>query len=316
MAQATCPANAHVVNVDLSGNVRTTTCHCDSGYKNSGGVCAPVAALSSECLDLKDKIDSIDEAASRASLAQDVYSFFDQTTQGWLMPSWKAPPGYTLLSNNIDALRDILPHTQDSGIKALIAPDNSGYRAAIYKDDAKGTIFLVFRGTNDAADWTQANRPNEEHQWTAYYAHAGILGEMVKRYADANGLQMEIVGHSLGGGMAIEAGITAKVRTTVFNAETVHATGIVTQDDIAGADQWVTDYVTRDEPVTTAQSLILSPAPGKRVDLPDWPGSPKTISTSPVAATVERHRMRSVRLAIQNQSDILRKQYAAEECTP
>ena len=71
MAQATCPANAHVVNVDVSGDVRTTTCHCDAGYKNTGGVCAPdqtsvVPAPDSNCPDLTGDINSV-EATDQSS---------------------------------------------------------------------------------------------------------------------------------------------------------------------------------------------------------------------------------------------------------
>jgi hypothetical protein len=44
VAQAKCPENAHVVNVVLKGNVRTTVCACNDGYDNRGGSCVGATA--------------------------------------------------------------------------------------------------------------------------------------------------------------------------------------------------------------------------------------------------------------------------------
>ena len=44
-AQPTCPAHAHFVGSEISGNVRTTHCACDEGYENAGGGCVRATTM-------------------------------------------------------------------------------------------------------------------------------------------------------------------------------------------------------------------------------------------------------------------------------
>ncbi|MGO9455613.1 MAG: hypothetical protein ACLP62_00995, partial [Acidimicrobiales bacterium] len=262
---------------------------------------------SPRCEKITGQIAVMHDVASRANLALDAYSFFDDNearprTTPW-QAYWKAPPGYTLLSNNILETRKLLPGWDSALIKKFLAPDDSQYRAAIYRDDSKGTIFLAFRGSDENANnWTAGNIPNELGLYTNYFGKAGALASALKEYTDAHGLQLECVGHSLGGGMCISAAIHAHVKATVFNAETVHSSALPEGDDIRAANDLVVDYVTAREAVTMLQAASFVPAPGKHVSLPDWSGEPM----SPIT----RHRMPFVRLSIQNQIQALEKEKA------
>ncbi len=296
------------------------------------------------CKDLENQISQMNDAAKRASLAQDAYYFYDNNvTQGWQEANWTAPPGFTLV-NDIGELREMLPGMSASSIQDLLAPDNSSYRAAIYRDNDHN-IFLAFRGTDahleDALryggkeDWPQNIGNAALGRWVDHFNKAVKLGYALKQYADKNGHQLEIVGHSLGGGMAIAAGLMAHAKTTVFNAETVALGAMPREGDIrkqlrdmglklddvimppyvkpdvddlgALADDLVVDYTTPREPLTLAQSLFLRPAPGRHVLLSDWPGSP-------VEASIDRHVMHSVRLAIANQIRLLTKDDTDNGC--
>jgi len=270
------------------------------------------------CEGLRLGIEQMASASVRASLALDVYSLYDQTG-GWLAP-WKAPPGYTLLSNDIRKDRQMFPGMSDLDIAGLIAPVGSSYRAAVYRHNKTRTIVLVFRGTTEQlADYTAANIPNEFGMWTKYFANARDLGRTLNHWADRNGYELEIVGHSLGGGMATAAALAAHVHTTEFNAEAFrsnHFEGGGADED-ALAQKYVTNYVTSGEALTALQKtyfsaqgigLVVGPALGHEVELPDWPGSP--------ASPFERHEMWSVRLALHSHLETLKKDYADSGCVP
>lgn len=304
-----CPPNAHADGEDAKHRY----CACNAGFKAKDGACVAIPKVDAQCALLQQQIEQMKAAARHASLAQDVYYFFDDNvTKGWQAP-WKAPPGYTLLSNQITEMRKMFPGLDDQAIKIMLAPDSSTYRAAIYRDNAKGTLVVAFRGTDAAADWT-ANIPNELGIWTAHFGRASVLGREVRKYADRNKLQLEFVGHSLGGGMAIAGSAAARAKASVFNAETVHQNALSASTDLTVAKGLVTSYITPREPVSSGQRLFLVPAPGQQVVLPDWPGSPALIDRHPIDAFVERHVMRSVRLAFANQVRALEKSYAERKC--
>jgi tetratricopeptide (TPR) repeat protein len=272
-----------------------------------------LVARSPQCEKLDTQIGQMNEVARRANLALDSYSFFDDNegrprVTPW-QAQWKAPQRYTLLSNNVLEMRKMLPGWDSAMIKKFLAPDDSQYRAAIYRDDASGTIFLTFRGTDENTNnWTGGNIPNELGLYTNYFGTAGGLAYALKHYTDLHGLQLECVGHSLGGGMCISAAIHAHIKATVFNAETVRSSGLADGDDIRVADGLVVDYVTAREIVSTSQAAFLVEAPGKHVPLPDWSGE----SMSPIV----RHRMPFVRLSIQNQIQTLQKERTSRGCAP
>jgi hypothetical protein len=321
VAQEACPGkpNAHVTGRSQTtladGTVkRTTKCACNQGYENRGGACVLVTVMkpredSAKCRQLKQDIEQTKVAANRANLALDSYSFYDDMeTKGWQAP-WKAPPGYTLVSNQINELRKFFPGKEVSDIQFLIAPPESTYRAAVYRDQ-KGTLIVSFRGTARAGDW-KANIPNEIGLWTAHYARAAALGRDLRTHADRSNVQLEVVGHSLGGGLAIAASAGGRVQATVFNPATVYDRALSEGVNLSAAKGLVTAYTTPREPLTLLQTL--TPAPGQHIMLPDWPGSPPLVQPGFVDAAVERHSMRAVRQAVLARQQQLEKSYG-EDC--
>jgi len=112
------------------------------------------------------------------------------------------------------------PQQIESLMDKISNPDNllddeSGFKAALYRNKKDGSIVLAFAGTDDwediVANFSQGmgNVPQQYHQ-------AQMLTETVKmHYGDS---KLTITGHSLGGGLATYAGLQTETSTTVFNA--------------------------------------------------------------------------------------------------
>src|SRR5689334_21429581 len=94
---------------------------CPAGYTQVGGVQTTETSTEiinktvcmadedvAACKATQSQIDEMNYTGRRASLALDVYSFYDQPG-GWQGKGWKAPAGFTLVSNDIDADRDLFP---------------------------------------------------------------------------------------------------------------------------------------------------------------------------------------------------------------
>lgn len=322
MAQGGCPPNSSV-NMEKS-KPPNYICSCNPGYKPVSGVCQRIAAQpvqcgpgyelknglcvgkeeSLQCAPLREQIALAKTAVDRARLALNVYEIYEPNAG----PDPKAPPGYRLLSNNSEEMRKLLPGMPEQQVKALLAPADSTYRAAIYRDEAKGTLVLAFRGTVDfVKEGINPNGPNAVFgRKTDFFTNAQALARDLKNYTNKNGLQIEIVGHSLGGGMAIAASAASGSRATVFNPETFRDSALV-RGDLSSARELVTTYMTPGEPLSSAQALVRLPAPGQTVRLPDWPGEP-------LPGTIERHVMRSVRQALNQQQVLLDKAMADNKC--
>ncbi len=315
------------------------------------------------CDGLNNRIQQLNDAALYASLAQDVYTFYEKNDDPFAWQGqWNAPQGFKLV-NDVHELQKMFPGMEVQDIKNLLALDKSGYRAGIYRRDGK--IVLAFRGSTDEREDWATNKKNNIGIWTDYFKRAGALGLALKIYADRHQLELEITGHSLGGGLAIEAAMMARTKATVFNAETldigtlssrrrqimegllsrlkfeptVTATDVDTTPDELRSDQWVANYTTPLEPLTLAQLVFpLGSAPGRHISLSDWPDSPRAISVcaTTVARTAafalpallklpalqscldtlkERHAIRSVRLAIANQIQLLRRNQSDFKCS-
>jgi len=77
----------------------------------------------------------------------------------------------------------------------------SGFSAQAYTNPSSGSIIIAFRGTDDNADYvTDINLYLGSVD--LQYLHAYFYVEAVKAYATANGLDLFMTGHSLGGALA------------------------------------------------------------------------------------------------------------------
>lgn len=101
--------------------------------------------------------------------------------------------------------------------KAFDTP-NSGFKAALFRNEATGEFALAFAGTENLRDWV-TNGNQGLGNVDAQYRQAAHLSVQV---TDAVG-QTTMIGHSLGGGLAATAAVASRNEAVTFNAAGVHA---------------------------------------------------------------------------------------------
>ena len=147
------------------------------------------------------------------------------------------PPGWVRATADLDALRAALPGLQmkDDDLRDLLAPEKSGFRAEIYLPDPdvlgpgyKPTI--VFKGSKGEVmengalretvleDFLGNNLPQSLGLQTDYYDRAMRLAVALRR----QGVEFDLAGHSLGGGMAAAASAVTGMRAVTYNAAGLH----------------------------------------------------------------------------------------------
>ncbi|OJT17383.1 hypothetical protein BO221_45530 [Archangium sp. Cb G35] len=283
------------------------------------------------CVQLANQIDEMDHAKVRAALAADVYN--QSGTPGQL------PEGFTRA--NDEQLKAIFKgRLSDEEIKTLTAPEGSSYRAAIYQDD-KGKSYLAFRGTENKEgfkDWKE-NLLQGVGMKSDHYESAKKLADHLDVVTGGN---MEIIGHSKGGGMAAAAGLMTGAKTTTFNPAGVHP-NTVGGMNMSNASANINAYVVEGEVLNWVQDnravvqggaviagtklggplggmvaamLVngtLPQATGRRVNLPQ----PKEFDHAwydPVMYRVDLHGMDNVKKSLDTHQENLKNQYVASGC--
>ena len=299
-----------------------------------------------QCRVLTAQLNSIYALGRRAVLALDVYNRYGtRDTKHPLNGTPEAPLLIKMdrISDNAETMKALLGSNAQT-VEQLLAPPNSGYRASIYRDLADhNKIYLVFRGTTNLED-VKADVNQETGQQTDYFRKAILLARLVKKGVSGR-VPMEIIGHSLGGGMADVAGAVTHTTTESFNPEGVHPNTLPAGFDLASARKYVTDVVVHGEilnyvqdhrgeirPALLATPLAdallaslggrkavagafnadsLSPAIGTRVTLePD----PKDVGMNPLINALRLHKMSSVMDAISYRFDQVYDQYDRIGC--
>ncbi|WP_266160089.1 XVIPCD domain-containing protein [Dyella silvatica] len=147
------------------------------------------------------------------------------------------PAGWIRASDHLDKLREFAPqlHMTDKQITDLLHPDRSGFRAEIYLPDPavlgpgykpvvafKGSSgeVMTSHGLRDttAEDFVANNFPQAAGLETDYYDRAMGLATQLKN----RGLDFELTGHSLAGGMASAASAVTGLPATTYNAAGLH----------------------------------------------------------------------------------------------
>jgi hypothetical protein len=161
-----------------------------------------------------------------AGLSDDVYDS--------AMGIGKPPAGWLRGSENLDALRAAAPkltEMSDRELTQLMKPNNSGFRAEVYLPDPavlgpgykpsivyKGSAgeVLTDRGLRDTTkeDFLANNFPQQIGQKTDYYDRAMRIATQMQN----RGLDFELSGHSLGGGMASAGSAVSGKSATTFNS--------------------------------------------------------------------------------------------------
>lgn len=173
-----------------------------------------------------------------AGLAQDAYRAaaggVDQAGQ-----RVEPPPGWTRASEHPERLQALAPGLSREQINEMLRPEGSGFRAEIYLPDpailgpdarpvfaVKGSTGPIVdpaapggRRESGAEDYLANNIPQGLGQRADYYDRAMDAARLLQSQP---GLNFEITGHSLGGGIASAAGAVTGVQTTTFNAAGLH----------------------------------------------------------------------------------------------
>ena len=176
-----------------------------------------------------ERLQAEHHAREMALLSQDVY---DAALQ-----SGAPPTGWIRATANLDTLRAALPGLDmtDVQLRDLLSPEKSGFRAEIYLPDPavlgpgyKPTV--VFKGSTGAVienreprdttleDFLGNNMPQALGLRTDYYDRAMDLATELRK----RGIDFDLAGHSLGGGMASAAAAVTGVRAVTFNAAGLH----------------------------------------------------------------------------------------------
>jgi type VI secretion system secreted protein VgrG len=296
-----------------------------------------------KCVQLAQQIDEMDHASVRAGLAADVYDRYDPSRPaGAEVPP--PPPGFTRTSDDPEKLKELFKgRFSDEQIKNLTEPEGSSYRAAIYQDE-KGKTYLTFRGTENKEgfkDWKE-NLLQGAGMKSEHYNQAKQLAETLSDVVGTENL--EIIGHSKGGGMAAAAGIVTGAKTTTFNPAGVHSK-TVAGSSMANASAIVDSYIVDGEVLNWVQDnravvqggavlagtklagplggmvaamLVdgaLPQAAGRRVNLPAvWDEKNKPAWYDPVMYRVELHGMDKVKAGLNERRDLLKNEYIASGC--
>lgn len=203
-----------------------------------------------------EHLQAVYHAREMAELCHDVYASAAGTGE--------PPHGWVRGAADVGLLRELMPglDLSDKELLELFTPDESGFRAEIYLPDPTvlGPGFkptLVFKGSNgdviengepratSLEDFLGNNLPQSIGLETDYYTRAMDVATRLRRY----GLEFDISGHSLGGGMAAAASAVSGMRAVTYNAAGLHPN---TAEEFAKANSNLLLFVT-DETVTAWQ---------------------------------------------------------------
>ncbi len=215
----------------LPQKVGETTAHCQiTGDKDDKLIEVALNSDNPEAKKLADQLKELNHVEEMAWLAKDVYN----------IDSADAPPGWTKVSADPDKLAELGLKPDD------FAPERIGFKSALYEKDGK--YVLSIKGTESKEDWIH-NGIQGLGLEDEYYKHSIELAKKLKKkkkIAD----NLEITGHSLGGGLATAAGVATGMKTTVFNPAGVHP-NTFKDYDVENAD--IDVYQLEGEILTTLQ---------------------------------------------------------------
>lgn len=238
---------------------------------------------------LRSDMDEVE----RARLAKHVYVKYDVNAPADLKAP---PPGY------LDASADELGQL---GLdQTMLTPKNTDFRAAVYKKDplvwgdgAKPAYEVVFRGSTLAQeDWDNNFAQNADKE-SSYYQKAVEIGNALNQAKAID--EVQIVGHSLGGGLASAAQGGSGATATTFNSAGLNPQTVARYSKMPDRQQAdaskILAYQVEGEVLTSTQekgmlSNFSNPSVGQRNIVPP---------SSPALSSDDRHAMDEVIKAIE-----------------
>ena len=211
------------------------------------------------------------DEVEHARLAKHVYLKYDENTPDELKAP---PPGYLEVSPE---------ELAELGLQQpLLTPDNTSFRAAVYKKDpmvwgadARPIYELAFRGSTLAKeDWVN-NMAQNANRESSYYERAVGIGNLINK-AGATAA-VHLVGHSLGGGLSMAAQGGSGASATTFNSASLHPNTVARYSILPDRQKADTDkivaYQVEGEILSLTQetglaSLFTRPAIGRRFVIP------------------------------------------------
>jgi hypothetical protein len=234
--------------------------------------------LSTDDLD-KEKKD-LQEANTFARLSEDAYN---DKSKG-LPSGWERVSDAELLRQGFDA--------------TLLRDTTSGFQANVYFNKEKNAFAVAFRGTElnsgeaEKSKDVKADLAQGAGLVGDQYRSAVLVGDQLADLGKRSGASVITTGHSLGGGLAAAAALTAGSRAITFNAAGLHEN---TVSYASGLNQGregasVVNYHIKAEVLSSAQE-IANPL------LPVAYGSDKPLP-SRIASPVKLHEIKEVQGAI------------------
>ncbi len=179
---------------------------------------APSGRINSDCAQqartlapVVARFDRYREALPSARAAADLNELGDKAGD-----EASKKPCLTRLPVEADRLNAVLGMPPETLQPVDLRNDDTGFRAALYRDEQTGKLLLVPRDTqpDSLADW-QVNTRNGVGQDTPQYRSMRTLTSTLA----ANGQTFDIAGYSKGGGMAQEGGLMSRLsQVRVFNS--------------------------------------------------------------------------------------------------
>lgn len=126
---------------------------------------------------------------------------------------------------SLDDAPNELKNLADVIAECNMTESDTGFHAELYFNEATGSYTLAFQGSNDFQDWVRNNIPN------GLGLNTPQLTFIRERFAAAVNsidpdVEVNIVGHSLGGALAGYLGLLTGKETYTFNAEGLNPTTI------------------------------------------------------------------------------------------
>ena len=151
----------------------------------------------------------------------------------------------------------------------------TGFHSELYYNEVTNTYVISCAGSDDYEDWVYNNAANALGGDVPQYILAKVIGDAINSIpqAEREKINIEVVGHSLGGGIASIIGLTTGIETKTFNAARVpdnYLKEIGLYDKVnKGEVQNITAYHTSTDILTKTQNAVGTPAIGVSVDIGD-----------------------------------------------